>query len=203
MGKHEEAHKEHINKYKMAHMIGVAEYMRERASDYNKGYYKDPTTFCREPVPIQIDPEEAYVVGLLHDIGYIYERKDHEAKGADLLLKMGMNHNLAYAIQEHGTNPYEILEERKGRALGMDAISPILALLYEADMSVNAQGYRVGFDKRAEDILTRLEGTEFYDDAKKNVTDTIRFVKEWQREHGISKPSKEFWKHQQQPEETR
>ena len=74
MGKHEEAHKEHINKYKMAHMIGVAEYMRERASDYNKGYYKDPTTFCREPVPIQIDPEEAYVVGLLHDIGYIYER---------------------------------------------------------------------------------------------------------------------------------
>ena len=51
-GKHEEAHKEHINKYKMAHMIGVAEYMRERAEDYNNG-------FCNGSEPIRIDPNEA------------------------------------------------------------------------------------------------------------------------------------------------
>ena len=53
MEKHEHAHKEHINAYKTAHMIGVAEYMRERAKDYG------------------LNPDIMYAVGLLHDIGYI------------------------------------------------------------------------------------------------------------------------------------
>lgn len=203
MGKHEEAHKEHINQYKMAHMIGVAEYMRERAGDYNKGTYIDVSSYCPEPIPINIDPNVAYTIGLLHDIGYLEGRANHEKSSFLLLAKMGMNNELTRAIADHGTNPYEILEECKGRDWGLDAITPIAVLLYEADMSVNAQGYRVGFEKRQQDILERLEGTEFYEATKKNTADTIRFVKEWQEAHGVEKPSREFWNHRVGEEITR
>lgn len=186
-GKHEEAHKEHINKYKMAHMIGVAEYMRERAEDYNNG-------FCNGSEPIRIDPNEAYVVGLLHDIGYIEGRSDHEAIGADLLTGMGLRGDLLDAIRYHGTNPYEI-EASLGRTNedGTDVIPPIMVLLYEADMSIDIQGYRVGFDKRLKDIAARNMGTPYEEAAISTSTATVRYVKEWQAEHGVDKPAPGFW----------
>lgn len=125
--KYATAKKEHINKYKMAHSIGVAEYMRENAWRYN------------------LDGEEMYVLGLLHDIGYIYGREGHEKSGFKLLMNMGLKAPYLTAINLHGRNPYEI-EKEVGFSLREEC--PALVLLYEADMSVNAQGFKVGFDGR-------------------------------------------------------
>lgn len=167
MPKYEEAHKEHINKYKMAHMIGVAEYMRERAEDYG------------------IDPNLAYTVGLLHDIGYLVNRNQHEMHGCKILFDLGVtNQDVLNSVLYHGSNPYEL--EAKD-------ISPLLVLAYEADLSIDAEGHRVGFDKRLKDIEIRLKGTEYYDDAVKTSQSAVAFVKEWQEEHNVPRPPKGFF----------
>lgn len=123
--KYGHAHKEHINAYKMAHMIGVAEYMRERAKDYG------------------LNPDIMYTIGLLHDIGYVNARADHERYGADMLNSMGLNEQITFAIRYHGENPYDVQER-----FGKNSITREYVLLLEADMSVDARGYRVGFEKR-------------------------------------------------------
>jgi len=64
-------------------------------------------------------------------------------------------------------------------------------LLLEADMSVDAKGYRVGFEKRLEDIERRY-GHEH--PACETVKANIRFIKEYQAEHGIGKPVKLYHK---------
>ena len=171
MPKYKEANKEHINKYKMAHMVGVAEYMRERAKDYG------------------IDPDAAYAVGLLHDIGYLEGRHDHEMSSRDILEKIGVtDETVLDAVALHGSDPYQVKSE-----YGEDCISSLLVLTYEADMSVDAMGFRVGFNKRLEDIEVRLKGTEYYDSAVMTSRNTVKFVKEWQQENGISKPPKDFF----------
>lgn len=167
-GRHEEAHKEHINQYKMAHMIGVAEYMRERAQDYG------------------LNPDMMYAVGLMHDIGYINGRANHEQFGAELLSKMGVDNDILFAIRHHGENPYEVMSK-----YGKENISAIYVLTLEGDMSVEKAGYRVGFEKRLEDIASRYG----YDSpAYKNCQDNIKFIKEYQKEHNIGKPYKLYHK---------
>lgn len=170
MPKYEEAHKEHINKYKMAHMIGVAEYMRERAEDYG------------------IDPNLAYAVGLLHDIGYLEGRHDHEQKSADILLSLGIEEEseVFNAVRYHGTNPYTLPPEVIS--------SPLLVLTYEADMCIDAMGHRVGFSKRLEDIKSRLKGTEYYDIAVSTAKAEQEFVAEWTGQNGIPIPPRHIWK---------
>lgn len=153
-----EANNRHINRYKMAHMIGVAEYMRERACDYG------------------LDPNVMYTLGLLHDIGYLEGQAAHEKTGADILAKLGANEEAITAIANHGKNPYDIKT---------DEISPMFVLLLEADMSVDTRGYRVGFKGRTQDMIRRFgEGSE----AHYMVLDNIKFIKDWQKEHGIGKP---------------
>ncbi len=168
MGKHrepEKAHIEHINQNKMAHMIGVAEWMRERAEDYG------------------LDSVTMYTLGLLHDIGYIEGRENHEQRGAEILASMGMSKEMLFAVKHHGENPYEIQ-----RVFGEDAISSMLVLMQEADLSIDALGYRVGFDKRLDDIKKR------YGDSYRegDLEDTIRFIEAYQTEHGIEKPTRLF-----------
>ena len=168
MPKYEEAHKEHINKYKMAHMIGVAEYMRERAEDYG------------------IDPDVAYTIGLLHDIGYLAGRNDHEKEGADILCCLGVQEESeAYnAVRYHGSNPY---------TLSPSDISPLLVLTYEADLSVDSSGHRVGFNKRLENIAFNNRNNGYGDVAVETASQTIKFVKEYQERNGIPKPPKGFF----------
>lgn len=149
----EQAHKEHINRYKMAHCIGVAEFMRENAGKYS------------------IDPDVAYTVGLLHDIGYLEGRRDHEATGADILTAtFGENadRSVINAIAYHGTNPYKLNQED---------ITPLHVLLLDADMSVNARGFRVGHDGRLQDVAHRYgtDGIEY-----ETASATIRYVEEYQ-----------------------
>lgn len=164
-----EADKQHLNKYKMAHCIGVAEYMRERAIDYS------------------VDPDVAYVVGLLHDIGYLNMRSDHELEGSQILLETGLDpeSDAYFAIKYHGTNPYDLLSNDE---LSEKVISPMLVLLYEADMSVNKYGYRVGFDERLKDIAENNRNNGNYEIACLTSQQTVKFVKEYQKANGISKP---------------
>ncbi len=71
-----------------AHMIGVAENMYHHANKYG------------------LDPEEMYLIGLLHDIGYISRSKEgHEQYGATLI-KMFFN-QLRYALYwKHNCPPW-------------------------------------------------------------------------------------------------
>lgn len=148
----------HINRFKMAHSIGVAEYMRERAGEYG------------------LNPNTMYVVGLLHDIGYLGGREGHEQRGADLLDAMGLGYFYHFAIEHHGENLYDVQK----RCVGDEPL-PFIVLLVEADMSVDARGYRVGFEKRLLD-LERRYGSENIGLAREN----IQFVKEYQQAHGIA-----------------
>lgn len=172
---YETAHNEHINRFKMAHMIGVAEYMRERAEDYG------------------LNPDVMYTVGLLHDIGYIKGRESHEKHGAEILSAIGADDDICLAVAHHGENPYKFREE-----YGQDAITPEFVLLLEADMSVDARGYRVGFGGRLKDVGRRY-GYEHaaYETVKAN----IQFIKEYQSDHGIGKPVGLFHKEHDQKQE--
>lgn len=163
--KPERPHIEHINENKMAHMVGVAEWMRERAEDYG------------------LNGSVMYAIGLLHDIGYIEGRVGHEQRGAEILSAIGIDEDIRFAIAHHGENPYKVQEE-----YGKDAITPEFVLMLEADWSIDAKGYRVGFDKRIEDLKQRY-GDNFRPD---DVMDTIQFIKEYQTEHGIDKPTRLF-----------
>ncbi len=140
----------------MAHCIGVAEYMRENAEKYG------------------IDPNVAYTVGLLHDIGYLEGRKDHEAVGADILAATFGNDAdpaVLNAIAYHGTNPYKLNDKD---------ITPIHVLLIDADMSVNARGFRVGHEGRLDDIARRYGtgGIEY-----ETASATVKYVKEYESKY--------------------
>lgn len=164
----EQAHKEHINRYKMAHCIGVAEYMRERAEDY--GY----------------NPDVMYIIGLLHDVGYINGRSCHEEYGAELLRVLGIDDEVAFAIEHHGEKASDVEEK-----FGTDSINGIYVLLLEADTSVDARGFRVGFDGRLADITERYgKGHNAVETVKAN----IEYIKNYQRANGIGKPTSLYHK---------
>lgn len=115
-----------ITNDKIKHCISVANYMYTHAQDYD---------LCAE---------EMYIVGLLHDIGYINTIKGHARYGANLLRKMGLSENYIYAIQEHGSNLTQLSK-----------ITPELLLLVQADLQIDYKGNVVGYKDRLEDIKTR------------------------------------------------
>lgn len=152
----ERARKEHINAHKMAHCIGVAEYMRERADDFG------------------IDGNVAYTAGLLHDIGYLEGRIGHEEAGAEILEACGMSGDIVFAVAYHAESLKKIPE---------DQVSPMLVLMVEADLSVEKNGFRVGFEKRLKDIAERY-GTKdnpIFDSVK----DNIAYIKNYWKINGI------------------
>lgn len=129
---------------RMRHMQKVAEYMLENADKYN------------------LDKDEMYTLGLLHDIGYLFGAENHEINGENLLKKE--NYKYANIVGLHGLTPNEFLIK-----FGKDI--PIeLILLWEADMSININGENVGFDKRLEDIKSRHgENSRAYITSKERV----------------------------------
>ena len=121
-----------INSIRTEHSVGVAEYMYHNAHKYG------------------LDKNEMYVLGLLHDIRYIYGIKEnHEEKGANLLQNCGMSNRFTQVIKFYGSIPKKVMKE-----LGCSEtdIPKELLLLWEGDMSVDLKGNNVGFDKRLEDI---------------------------------------------------
>lgn len=116
------------NTSKELHCLAVAKYMFEKAANYG------------------LDPEKMFVLGLLHDIGYLYGRKEHELTGSELLSQMGFSNTYIDAIRNHGTSPYGLPDHN---------LTSELFLLQQADMSVNAKGDVVTFEERLCDIKTR------------------------------------------------
>lgn len=140
-----------ITEDKMAHCKAVAEHMKKVAKIQGKD---------------DLTADIYYVVGLLHDIGYLRGKKEHEINGAVILKAMGMKDEYAQAILNHGANPY---------TLKINEQTDILIALQDADMSVDKYGRDAGFKKRLEDIKLRYGAdSEAYDTATK----TVQFLKE-------------------------
>ena len=130
-------------------MFGVAEYMSKHAEKYG----------C--------DAEEMYVLGLLHDIGYIYGAENHGKTGSILMQKLGYN-------DSEYINWHDILPEDYKSMTHSKELPNKLRLLLTADLSVNSKGEDIGFDGRLEDIKTRYgEGSPQF----KNVATTIAYLK--------------------------
>lgn len=127
-----------------------------------------------------VDKESAFVLGLLHDIGYICGKDNHAAKGFDIMSKEG--YSLAYAIQLHGTSPRYCQEvifktERKRKFPAQ------LFLLWEADMHVNSYGKIVPFTERLRDIKSNYGAdSEVYNIAKS----TVEYVRAKQQDYRMN-----------------
>jgi putative nucleotidyltransferase with HDIG domain len=137
---------------KVAHCHSVARFMMDNAKDYG------------------ISPDVAYLVGYLHDIGYIYGRLNHEKSGADLLELVDVNKTIRNTISLHGTDPYLIPDNMRQYS------EPLLALLYDADMSVDARGRIVGHENRLKDIAIRYGEDHI---AYQTALSEVQFVEEY------------------------
>ncbi len=119
-----------FDKNRVAHMLGVAEYMYAHASEYG------------------LSPADMFFLGFVHDIGYVVCVDGHERYGAELL----GSHPFSEFVASHGLTPsgyawrHNILETE---------IPSEMILLWEADMSVDSSGAVVGFDARLLDIGKR------------------------------------------------
>ena len=123
-----------IKNNKIAHMHGVAEFMYRNASLFD------------------LDKEQMYVIGLLHDIGCVNGKDRHEDYGFNLLKGLDLPENKVRCISWHGNTPetYKNMFDCSG-----DEIPKDLVLLWMADMSVDSEGNEVGFEKRLEDVERR------------------------------------------------
>lgn len=92
----------------------------------------------------EIAPEgkekEMFLLGFLHDIGYLYQPKDHNFFGGNLLKEQGYKY--WQEVYWHGVPDTEYE-------------SAALDLLNAADMQVNGKGERVSYSERLEDIASR------------------------------------------------
>lgn len=130
-----------IEKNRMLHSIGVVQYMYDNAETYG------------------LNPDYMFLLGLLHDIGYIRGCKEgHELYGSilfDNFVHTYSKENLiefktqiSDFIKEHATLPSDYLETNKN-------IPRELFLLWKADMSVDGEGNLVSFDERLQKLAIK------------------------------------------------
>ena len=170
-----------LKDHKARHSLAVAAYMMHRAEDYG------------------VDPAEAYVVGLLHDVGYVNGRNNHGQEGATILLGMGLAYRYRYAIQYHGVSPFHITNEnvdedpeelRKAPYVTYDEVAAwtkrqrIYPLLLEADLRIDTVGRLVGFKSRLADLHRRYQR----EDVDRNAKSSVDYVFEWCERNGVKKP---------------
>lgn len=120
---------------RMKHILAVAEKMRKYAESF------------------KVDPDDAYLVGYLHDIGYEYIPLVHNAAGGMILEKNKFRY--WEEIYWHGTpnSSYH---------------SNMLNLLNYCDLTTNYDGTNVSVDKRLSDIEKRYSAdSSQYLNAKK------------------------------------
>lgn len=108
-----------ISDNKMKHIHAVAEYMYQHAEEHG------------------LDKDEMYVLGLMHDIGYIRSHVGHLQNGREIATQVGLKENLIYAIENHGMN----LDE-------LELVTPELILLVRADLQISHTGEYVGYAER-------------------------------------------------------
>lgn len=130
-----------ISSERTAHMHGVAEYMYRHAAD---DFY-------------DLDPRECYLLGYIHDIGYIDGKSHHEENGGNLLKISGYD------------NWKQVFHHAD--LLNMDSIrDKKLILLIEADMKVDMSDKEVGYDRRLESVAERHgRSSRAYKLCRKNV----------------------------------
>lgn len=122
-----------ISENRMAHMHGVAEFMYEHAPLF------------------RLNPDVMYILGLLHDIGYVHGKHLHEVHGSEMMENLAFPY--ADIIKFHGTTPSAYMQMLDCRE---NEIPKELILLWMADMSVDLTGKNVGYNARLDDIGTRL-----------------------------------------------
>lgn len=136
----------HISDNKMKHIHSVAEYMYDHADEHG------------------LNNDEMYMLGLLHDIGYIRGHKGHMQNGAEIAKQIGVNANLRYAIENHGMDLSKL-----------EKVTPELVLLVRADLQIDYLGEFVGYEKRLSNIKIRYgEASIQY----KRVLGTIDYLKQ-------------------------
>lgn len=114
-----------------------------------------------------------YLLGLVHDIGYIYGAKGHGKAGGKLLHEQG--YKLARCVSWHGETPMNYMN------LNLVDEPPIeLILLWMADYSISTEGEYIGYDARLADIKERYG--ELSIDYITSV-DTISYLKGWEIEN--------------------
>ena len=113
---------------RLKHSLAVAVKMKQLAEDHYEGY--------------QIDPEEAYVLGLVHDIGYQFvdDQRDHSYKGGELLKSQGYKY--WKEVYYHG-----LVQD--------DYDSEMLRLLNYVDMTTDNKGEYVSMQDRLKGITER------------------------------------------------
>ncbi len=125
---------EKINENKQRHMFKVAEFMYNEAPKYG------------------LIPEEMYVLGLLHDIGYIFDGwHKHEEKGSKLLKDLGFKYHKE--ISQHS------IDIDNNIVLSKEAM-----LLIAADSCVDFKGNIGNYETRRKDIEDRydISDRQFY-----------------------------------------
>lgn len=113
---------------RLRHIIAVAEKMRRLSAE--------------KPEQYPVDPDDMYVLGMLHDIGYRFcdVQKEHARRGGELLEKQGYKY--WREVYYHGT-PQQVYD------------SPELRLLNYADMTTGPSGEDMNVRQRIEDIAVR------------------------------------------------
>ena len=142
-----------IDNNRISHMHGVAEFMNKHAKDFG------------------LDSNAMYILGLLHDIGYIHGKQNHEENGGEMMEQM--NYPYSQIIKYHGTTPSVYMKKFR---LTEEEIPKELILLWMADMSINLNGENVGYELRLQDIGTRLG---FDSVAYANCMETVKFLMEF------------------------
>ena len=118
-----------ISADRIKHMHGVAELMYKYYDAFDCKY---------------LSREECYVLGLLHDIGYIDGKENHEHRGCEILeryLSFGYGSVLVKCIDAHGCTPNEY---KSIYGVADDEIMGELILLWWADMLVESSGEKAG-----------------------------------------------------------
>lgn len=113
---------------RLKHSLAVARKMKALAAEFPKEYL--------------MDPEDAFVLGFLHDIGYEFcdEQRDHANIGGEILKAQGYKY--WKEIYYHGVpqNEYD---------------SPALRLLNYVDMITGPSGEEMTVKERIDDIAAR------------------------------------------------
>ena len=120
-----------IQEAKLLHISAVANLMYERAFEMTGD---------------EKYAEEMYVLGFVHDIGYIFGAKGHAEAGGDLMTRVGFKY--ADAVSLHGEGD-----------LDPDRLTQEVMLIQWCDMSVGPGGVRMSVAERLEDIGVRY-GTD-------------------------------------------
>lgn len=131
-----------IDENRAKHIMSVARLMKENAEKFG------------------LDPEEMFLLGYLHDVGYEFGgSEEHHLKGAEMLANQGYKY-----VQE-------ILFHGKPN-VGYE--SPALDLLNYADMHINKKGEYVSFADRLEDIANRRgKNSPHYQNCKVVIDDLL------------------------------